>query len=410
MLNLSPPKFTRTAEHSTYSPSGSSRWVKCPGSILAESQIEIENTTNWFAEEGTAAHLLGAHALEKGISPEMYIGRKYNDFTVDKEMARHVDTYYEYVNNKVLHDCNLMIETAFDLYAIEDSMFGTIDAVILSPDFVEIIDLKYGKGIVVEVIDNYQLRVYALSVMMYLAENGHRFPDDFEITTTIVQPRAPHTDGPIRSDVITIAELREFKKEVKEAIRLSKLSEPPLCAGESQCRWCRAAPRCSTYAMWTLEMAQLDFEEFFAEPTIPQKRVEFLNDEQIAHIVLNAKAFENWIKSVKEYASSQWFQGNHINHLKMVAGRSNRTWDPTKEEKRNELFKELELKNEDLYAKPKIRTPTQLQKLVTNEDWEAINQFVIKPMGKPTLVPITDNRPEYKQNSIENDFAEHVDV
>jgi len=81
-----------------------------------------------------------------------------------------------------------------------------------------------------------------------------------------------------------------------------------------------------------------------------------------------------------------------------------------KEEKRNELFKELELKNEDLYAKPKIRTPTQLQKLVTTEDWEAINQFVIKPMGKPTLVPITDNRPEYKQNSIEDDFAEHVNV
>ena len=49
------------AQHSVLSPSGAHRWMRCPGSIAAESGMP--DTSSKYAAEGTAAHELASKCL-----------------------------------------------------------------------------------------------------------------------------------------------------------------------------------------------------------------------------------------------------------------------------------------------------------------------------------------------------------
>jgi hypothetical protein len=77
----------------------------------------------------------------------------------------------------------------------------------------EVVDLKGGRGVVVEVKGNPQLRTYALGAM--LANPGI---DVSHVQVTIVQPRAPHKDGRIRSERFHVADLVEWTAELMAAM------------------------------------------------------------------------------------------------------------------------------------------------------------------------------------------------
>lgn len=86
-----------------------------------------------------------------------------------------------------------------------------------------------------------------------------------------------------------------------------------------------------------------------------------------------------------------------------------------------ELAKELDLKRAGLGEKlpepetfpweeeaPKLQTITALEKLVGKKDFaEIVGEYIEKPQGKPTLVPVSDKRPEI--GSVTNDFKDGID-
>ena len=84
--------------HSVFGPSGSVKWLNCPGSINAEKGIP--DTTSEFAQEGTDAHELSEICLKNKRTSRSFIGKSplsNKERVIDQEMGDYVQTYVDYV-------------------------------------------------------------------------------------------------------------------------------------------------------------------------------------------------------------------------------------------------------------------------------------------------------------------------
>lgn len=406
MQHILKPAIDFDRPHSQFSPSGSSRWLACPGSIQLEQLVERQ-PAGFYAAEGTAAHTFAADCLETNLDPNKYLGRKFGDFTVDQAMVNAVRIYIDYIHLKNGPTENLWVETTVPLQHIHGDMFGTADAIIFSGNYFEIIDYKHGKGVPVEVEENSQLKLYAIGALAWLAKAGIRYSKDFEVVYTIVQPRAPHHDGPIRSSTSTIGELRDFQETVKLAICNAESNAPLVVPGESQCLWCPAKAVCKAFAKYSTEEALEDFSDLVAPNKTKLRETSIYSDDELAVIYLKLKSLRKWADAIEAYMLVQARKGTTFNDLKLVRGRSNRIWRQEEESTFNQLI-ELGIDEEILYKK-KFITPPQLQKEVDSELWEHIEGLVDKPLGKLTLTSINDARPLAEPDlTVEEDFAQFI--
>ena len=411
MQHIPKPHYDSDAEHSEYSPSGSKRWVNCPASIMLLRRLpkKEEEGTNFYAEEGTCAHELAAYCLDEELDAETQVNKLFNNMTVTKEMARETQKYIDYVRGQVTWDSTLWVENRLSLQHIQATMFGTADAIIVSEDSLEVVDLKYGRGVVVEAEGNYQMMTYAIGALAHLAKHGIKFDPSFDVKMTIVQPRAPHADGPIRSSYVTVAQLKDFQKKLIAAVNESISDKPSFGPTEDGCRWCEAGPMCKAYAEYNLKQAQLEFAEF-EKPTREFKQdliaPDLMSEDQILGILKHGKAIEHWIKSVVEYALQQLEQGKPVKGYKLVYGRSIRAWD-----NQEEAFKILEEYGADMerFYNKKPLSPAQAEKECTEEEWDIVKDYIFKPQGKMTIAPETDSRPAVSVNGeAASDWADEV--
>src|ERR1035437_7022059 len=93
-----------------------------------------------------------------------------------------------------------------DMTELVPGVFGTGDLIAYSQgeQKVTIVDLKYGRGVAVEVEENEQLLTYAMGVAQRYHNRGIK-----DVELVVVQPRAPHAAGPVRrwsTDVIGLYE------------------------------------------------------------------------------------------------------------------------------------------------------------------------------------------------------------
>lgn len=394
------PHYESDEDHSEYSPSGSKRWISCPASVRFLRTIKkLPEKINAYAEEGTAAHELAAYCLENEISPVKCIGKVFNKHKVDMEMAKQVSKYVDYVNGITTWESTIWVESRLDITNIQESMFGTADAIVVSNDSIEVIDLKYGKGVIVDVNENTQLLVYAVGVLTHLSKHGLRFKDDQLVKVTIVQPRAPHEDGPIRSKEYTVAQIRDFKKKAIEAVRISTLPDAPFGPNEEVCRWCEGAPTCRAFADYNLELAKLEFADLVEPPIVFKKRlpkIEELTEQDLANIMKHAKSIEQWINAVVERALELLKNDHEVPGYKLVYGRSNRAWSC--ESDVFKILKEYGTDEDRLYTK-KFLSPAQAEKELTDDEWKLVSSLVFKPTGKLTIAPEHDGRPKIDPHS-----------
>jgi hypothetical protein len=94
---------------------------------------------------------------------------------------------------------------------VTDVIWGTADAIVLKGEVLYVRDLKYGANAVVEAEDNKQLKIYALAALLTV-KGAVKYVD-----VGIVQPRAKHPDGPIRSVRFPAIELIDFYFELVTA-------------------------------------------------------------------------------------------------------------------------------------------------------------------------------------------------
>lgn len=375
--------------HAKLSPSSAHRWMRCPGSVRMESGIP--DTTSDFAEEGTAAHELGAIALDTGKDAEFYIGEVIytspsgKEWIVDHDMADNVQKYLDDVRHHAIGG-ELLIEQKLDFSKWVPEGFGTGDAIVLKDDMIEVIDLKYGRGVQVYSEDNEQLMLYALG-----AYNQYPAIEDFSnVTMRILQPRKGHADA----YMISVKHLLEFAEEATRAAYRTTHPDAPLIAGEKQCQWCRAKATCPEAAKaMALEIGS-DFEDLTSSKPLIAQDLSTLSNEQLALIFPKLDFIEAWCKAVRAHVYSALDTGEDVPGYKMVAGRrGSRAWDDDKAVE--ELMKKsMRLKLDEMYTK-EILSVAQAEKLLKSnkKKWGRLTEHITQSAGKPTVAPEGDKRP-----------------
>ena len=379
--------------HALLSASGASRWMACTPSARLEQQFE--NKTSEYAAEGTLAHELGELKLRKeleGLSTRTYnskVKKIQEDKLYTADMPDYVDMYVETCLERVSEakaktsDALFKIEQRLDFSEWVPKGFGTGDFVIIADGTMEVCDLKYGKGVLVSADNNKQMMLYALGAISEFS-----FLYDIEkVRMTIIQPRLDN----ISTFEVTVEELLKWAEEfVRPKAELAIKGEGEFFSGD-HCRFCRAKAVCRARADKNLELAKYDFQE---PPT--------MDNNDIAYVLSKVDELVNWASDVKEYALESTLKGEEFDGFKIVEGRSNRKWSSEEDVAKTliaEGFQESMIYTRKLHGISKIEAA-----IGKKEVKRLLSDYIIKPVGKPTLVPITDKREPY--NPAKADFLE----
>lgn len=385
---------TKEKAHSPYAASSSHRWLKCPGSIKLSEKAPKQLSSS-FADEGTFAHNYAEHCLvfrENPLETKEFDGKK-----IDREMQEAVYKYWEYcIGLQQKHGGEIGVERRVFLKAAHKDAFGTNDFDHQVPFLsLEVVDFKYGQGIVVEAIDNPQLAYYACGIA---AENDW----DFEtITMTICQPRAYHPEGPIRSWTITVEELKTWEYKFKFGIKAALEKNPKLAAGD-HCHFCPARPLCPEQKNEAQKMCADAFADDsdiqLVADLIPDPQM--LNAKEIEDILMRADIVEGWLESVRKVAFDLAESGTRFKNFKLVAKQSRRQWAMLEDiEKRvNKISRCKELAGLEVYNLD-LKSPSQIEKEVGKEKFKKyFASEVVSVSSGRTLVHNSDRRPEFDKN------------
>ena len=315
----------RLRAHARFNASGASRWMACPGSVrLCDGLPETKSS---YALEGTQAHeLLETMLLNLKIGAPGVLGAKRAAAPQDM-MIDAVQIAFEYVSDLLDANpgCELAIEKKFELpsQAAPGEVYGTSDVVIYSPTLRKlwVLDYKHGSGVPVDIIGSKQLRFYALGALV----ETNRPVDKIEIT--IMQPRAFHPAGPIRSEVFDVAELVEFFGEIETAITLAQEDNAVLVSGDEQCRWCPAKTFCPAREKQALALVRQDFHDVRQVTAESLPVVNELSPDRIGHILTFKDLVEDWLDAVEKRGIELAKTGVFIPGRKLVEPVGRRTYN-----------------------------------------------------------------------------------
>lgn len=388
--------------HARLAPSAAHRWLHCPGSVRLSDGMP--NETSSFAAEGTAAHELCAAALTEGGFVADRLGR-YVDvktakivdtpedtddenrfFEITEEMADAVAMYVDHVKGLAGANSGLDVEQRLDMTHLHPGIFGTGDATVFDPvgRHLHVCDFKYGKGVAVDADDNPQLLLYAAGA----ARRLHNAQIE-KLTMHIVQPRAPHPKGPIRSYEIDLLDLFEFEDTLAAAAAETDKPDAAVVAGD-WCRFCPAQPVCPTVRAKRLAAAAEEFGDV-GEP-IALAPPETLSDEKLGALLREADQIGNYVKAVQEYAHAQAMAGKMPAGFKLVAKRAVRKWRNDDEAKAKLLALAIEP-----FEEPKLKSPAKVESQFPGknkaERQKAMADLVEAKSSGTNLVPSEDPRP-----------------
>ena len=370
-------------KHAVLSASSAHRWMHCTPSARLEQ--EFADRTTEAAAEGTAAHALCEHKLRRTM--KMQSRKPVSTYDSD-EMDAYTDDYVQFVLEALAAakaecpDALLMIEQRLDFSSYVPDGFGTGDCVIIADRTLHVIDFKYGQGVLVKAENNPQMMLYALGA---LAVYDCLYDIDV-VTMTIYQPRRQN----ISTWSLSVTDLKHWAdQELRTKAQLAFEGKGDACPGE-WCIFCKASVKCRARAEEKLRLAEYEF----AQPPL-------LSDAEIEAILGKLDDLTRWAEEIKAYAQDAAINhGKQWNGYKVVEGRSIRKY----------LSEEavIEAANaagyQDIFKKTLLPI-TEMEKLMGKKHFaDILGTLVIKPAGKPTLVPISDKRPAI--TPVNNEFKQ----
>lgn len=377
-------------KHALLGASSSARWLVCTPSARLEAMFPDEQSP--YAAEGTVAHDLAEailrHKLEGKKAP------KLDDYSAEmiEAVNRYVDICEEKVNEARARssDAEAMIEARLDFSRWVPEGFGTGDMVIVADGILEVIDLKYGKGVPVSAVENTQMRLYALG-----AYDVNEFLYDVKsVRMTIVQPRLDS----VSTDEMSLEELLDWGEDIKPIAQRAFNGEGE-CTPCDYCNFCKARHTCRA-------LADTCLDTFYKNGG---KLNQLLTDREVSDILAMKDLIAKWIKGVYDFAYEKALSGEkQWPGYKLVEGTSRRTiTDPDAAAK---TLLDNGYKEEDIYKPRELEGITNLQKVLGKKGvTKYLEAFIDKPEGKPTLVPDSDKRPAI--NTVEtmmNEFEDEV--
>lgn len=412
--------------HAEWSASASSRNMACAGA-LALSKLALPGKESEAAAWGTACHEVAEWALNSGQNcadyPHKAIKTKEHEIEFDDEIAECAQVYVDYVRNRQdgiyrwadaglawradTDPANradradwLKVEQKFSLAGIKPPLEagGTADAVLYfsSTNELEVVDLKGGRGVVVEAKGNDQLRHYALGAL--LANPGL---DVRTVRVTIVQPRIGHAEGRIRSEAFHAAELLDWTTDLLlsmtdayGAIRtLDKqgAASPAFLATLNPGNHCLFCPAKQAMICPAIQQKALtDVGVWFrpdGAPVVPDKaQITAMSPEKLRDLLDVADFVEGYFNAVRAYAHAQAESGVVIPDYQLVPKQARAKWVEGAETR----VLEFNFHSPDeVFFERKLRSPAQARKSVaetvgdrfkTKKDAEAHAAKLLEPL------------------------------
>lgn len=375
--------------HALLSPSAAHRWMTCTPSARLEERFP--DTAGEAAAEGTLAHRLCETLLNrklKRLGKKAFDGEIANieaDELYAPDMQEHAKEYVEIVMNTRDHAIErkeqpeIYVERQIDISDYAPECYGTCDVLIVTDGKFAVMDYKYGKGVRVKAEDNRQMMLYALGALLDV--NPVRQID--AIVMSIFQPRC----GGLSNWHVSPHELLDWAEtELKPRAALAFKGEGEYVPGD-HCRFCRARAQCRALANHNMQLARHEF----ADPAL-------LGDAEVSDILTRAKLFTNWIGAVEDYALREAAEnGKRWPGYKLVEGRSNRIYSD--EQAVAERLRGAGYADDAIYKPPSLTGITEMQRKLSQKVFDRLlGDLIVKPAGKPTLVPDTDKRPELHGN------------
>lgn len=363
-------------------PSSAERWTTCTASpqFILENHDKLPPSGSRFSEEGTTAHAVAAALLVDQPEP------KDTPTPVDAAMREHGWNYMEYVQSLRAPQSLLLVEQKLELWYMQNR-HAIVDAAILNPQDLHVVDYKYGEGVPVHPENNLQAVIYAYSV-----GKGQQLADDHPVFIHIYQPRGRSATQPEQVWETTWREIAkiatwtvQFHAEEILGRESGKLVE--FKPSEKACQWCPAKGFCSARQATLLEGITV-IEEPVLLPAL-----NLLTEEQRILVERHGDEIIKWVKDVQAYNLEQMTNGNSLPGFKLVMSRGgNRYWtDPKKAAEL--LLSETHLRREEVIEE-KVIGPAGAEKLLGKKSFgpELMN-LIDRPAGYLEIAEESDKRP-----------------
>jgi hypothetical protein len=343
----------------------------------------LEDRSSKAADEGTMMHLVASECLDNNLDAAA-------DFeSLTPEQAQSVQTYVNNVRSIVAATGGiLLVEQRLPIEHMtgEEGATGTADAVILTPDEFIVIDAKFGRGVVVDVVENAQLMMYAHAAYV---EFGHAYSPT-RVRMIVDQPRL----GALSEWTISVPELEGFAHKVQRTTWAIGLHDETLNPSPKACQWCRAKATCPAIR----EQVLADFDVVVPETA---------DDADLGRVMTNASLIEAWVKAVRAEVERRLLAGESVRGYKLVQGkRGNRAWgDPAVAE---EALKKMRIKHDQMYNYS-LASPTNIEWVFKQGDlgprqWAKVQELITQAEGRPSVAPETDKRPALVTSAAASDF------
>lgn len=396
--------------HSVFSPSSSSMWMNCPGSLIPN--IQVHDSAGEAAAEGTVAHGVAEQWLKSGKKPTHLIGT--NEFVesgdwgylieIDSVMLNFVQDYVDWCA-WLPGDHMIEQKVYFSEITPIPNQGGTADHVACEPGRMVITDLKYGKGVKVYAEGNTQALLYALGFFL----EWDWFYDFQEIVIRIAQPRLEHFD----EWVIDRERLLEFAEYAKCRAHDAWRLDAPRRPSESACQWCKVKATCPAAAKMSIDLmaaafdsvgnditaaSMSEFREDYLSLTVEPSLADIgsLTVDEMVVLYEFRKMAEGWWAALAAELYRRAVDGEPIPRHKLVESRSHRVF--TDEPEAAKKLQSYGLEEGQIWN-TKMNTPSQVEKELRKAGYPSkdipglLSGLVFKPVGKPTLAPVTDKRP-----------------
>ncbi|MGA2045879.1 MAG: DUF2800 domain-containing protein [Roseiarcus sp.] len=400
-----------TRTHARWAASSTARNVVCPGAIaLGETCADRETEA---AAWGTCAHQLAERCLHTENDAVWWIGQieksgKF-EFVIDDEMANTAQTYVDYCRGRLAEyrkatgqKAPYWIEQRLSLDPLLPPLDagGTADFVIYFPAWrlLEVVDLKGGRGVTVDVKGNPQGRTYGIGAMLALEIDVVDL-----VMVTIVQPRVG--DGEPKSETFHVSELLDWTVDLLGHIARARqaLDEFAALGGNrvafdewadkwlrtGQCGFCPAQAICPKRRAEALAAMPKLAAKWFEEPDAPMPNLsnapKLASAEELARWLDGFDAIEEWIKSVRGHAHAEAERGVAIPGWQLVDKIGNRAWKD--EAAARERLTALGVTPEQM-LEMKFKSPAAIEKILGARRKAEIEPLVERPIRGTNLVAV----------------------
>lgn len=358
-------------------PSTAHAWRRCAGFARLNSVVRaLPDADNDVREDGTATHWLAQQGwnVEDAVFAWKFPATgtiSPNGRPITDELVRGAEEYLDVLASWGSPQFTFIESQLPTGVIFPGTQNGTPDAYHVSPysTLGRLADLKMGFK-PVEVWRNDQLTVYGWTILML-------HPHLTELEFTIVQPRAAHHDGTVRTWRVGREELREQAVQLQQAALNAHVPDP-LCTVNPACGNCGAAHACRTLQAAGGTGVDTSYESTPHELTPQQLGYELLK------LMQAAEHMQYRINGLSAQADSIIMMGKRVPGFARERKATRYRW---RDEKVPELEQLARLLGVDIHAPEKPRTPAQLRGALPGLD-ELLALYAERPTGELTLKPV----------------------